>query len=198
MSKKIRSNSFAARLTGAQRDELFEALAGGLAYRAAGGRIRSWIKANDEAGLNGEGPHRELALADHSMVCRWYQGVCAERRYEEALEVAAVAEAQGPADPEGEARCALGRARWLAVHADLTVTQIVALERSLLARDRLALDREKVAMRQRRQAAVDGLCGERAQQERGTDRPEPVDFRSGGEKLDLDRMNGMDGMRAAG
>lgn len=161
MSKKIRSNSFAARLTAAQRDELFEALAGGLAFRAAGEKIRDWIKANDEAGLNGEGPHSELALADHSMVCRWYQGVRAERRYEEAKEIATVVEAQDQGDLAEQGQRALVHARWLAALQGLKVTEIVALERSEVARERLELERAKLADRQRRYISLAAYLTER-------------------------------------
>jgi len=161
MSKKIRSNSFSARLTAAQRDELFEALAGGLAFREAGGKIRDWIKANDEAGLNGEGPHPELALADHSVVCRWYQGVRTERRYETAREIATVVEQQDLGSLAEQGQRALAHARWLAALEGLKVTEIVALERSQLARERIELEREKLADRQRRQASLAAFLMER-------------------------------------
>lgn len=161
MSKKIRSNSFAARLTAAQRDELFEALAEGLALGAAAEKVRDWIKANDEAGLNGPGPQPELALADHSVVGRWYRGVRAERRYAEARERAAVAEEQDMGDIALEGRRALMHARWLATHDDLTVTQIVALERSQVLRERLELDRAKLAERQRRYISLANYLAER-------------------------------------
>lgn len=166
MSRKIRSNSFAARLTAAQRDELFEALAGGLAFRAAGEKIRDWIKANDEAGLNGDGPHPDLALADHSMVCRWYRGVRAERRYAEAREIATVVEQQDPGDLAEQAQRALVHARWLATLQELKVTEVVALERSQVARERLELERAKLADRQRRHISLAAYFTERDARQR--------------------------------
>jgi len=42
---KLRSDSFAARLTPAQRDELFIALAGGLGLPEAAAKVSEWTKA---------------------------------------------------------------------------------------------------------------------------------------------------------
>lgn len=150
MKKTIRSNSFAARLTPAQRDELFEAITAGLSYHDAAKKIRDWITANDAAGRNGPRPVRPLKLSEATTIGKWYHATATERRHALVAEVAKVAQAHCPADYEAQGRRALGQARYLATLEGLSVADIVMLERSELARDKLALEREKLAYQQRR------------------------------------------------
>lgn len=155
MVKKISPNSFIARLTAAQREELFFALSDGLGYRQALGKIRAWMQANDEAGLNGDKAGREIRMSAISVLSKWYRNAVAQRRYERAKEAAAVALAHAPADFEEQARRALGHARYLATLEGLAVSDIASLERNELARERLAFDREKHADQQRRDAVLE-------------------------------------------
>lgn len=152
--KKISPNSFIARLTAAQREELFFALSDGLGYRQALVKIRAWMQANDEAGLNGDKAGREIRMSAISVLSKWYRNAVAQRRYERAKEAAAVALAHAPADFEEQARRALGHARYLATLEGLGASDIASLERNELARERLAFEREKHADQLRRDAVL--------------------------------------------
>lgn len=169
--RKIRSNSFSARLTAGQRDELFAALAGGLAYADAAIKVYEWIKENDAAlaadpksrpGLfplsRRKGRRAVSKFPPRSSIQAWYQATAAEHRYEAAKQVAIVAQAQCPADYDDQARRALGQARFLATLEGLRVSEIAVLEKNEIARQKLALEREKVAgstRDQRRELVLD-------------------------------------------
>lgn len=141
--KTIRSNSFAARLTAEQRDELFELLAEGLSYREGAEKVRDWIMANDEAGLNGTQPARELRLTEATTIRRWYHATSVERRYALARETFMASQAHHPENYKTQTWAALDQARYLAVHENLRVTDIAMLERNELNRQKLAFQREK-------------------------------------------------------
>ncbi|MBS0632022.1 MAG: hypothetical protein JSS11_08925 [Verrucomicrobia bacterium] len=162
MNRKIRSNSFAARLTPAQRDELFTALAGGLAYREAGEKIRLWVKENVAAGLVRSRGTREYKLSEPMPIARWYHATAAERRYEVAKEAALVAQAHCPADYDEQARRALGQAKFLATLEGLRISDIAILEKNDIAREKLALEREKLEMNKREKR-----CEELREESRG-------------------------------
>lgn len=135
------SNSFAARLTAAQREELFAALANGLSYTASAVKIRDWITVNAAAGLNEVQPGGEVPLAKVSTISRWYRGMAAQRRYEPA----GVGRRQG-----------------------LKTAEIVALEKIELAREKFELEREKVAYERGRDRLLEKarLLVERMQRDR--------------------------------
>ncbi len=138
--KKIYSNSFAARLTAAQREELFTALAGGLGYAEAAVKVRDWMRENEAARPAGSRVRREIKLSAPITIGKWYQAVAVERRYEVAKAAALVTQASCPADYDEQARRALGQARFLATLEGLRVSEIVALEKNEIARAKLAFD----------------------------------------------------------
>lgn len=130
---KLRSDSFAAGLTPAQRDELFALLAGGKSLAEAA----RWVR-----GLGAKAPSQQALSA-------WYAGARIERRYSAAKESALVAQANCPADYTEAARRALGQARFLATLEDLAPKEIAALEKIDLTREKLDLDRQRLAQDQR-------------------------------------------------
>lgn len=129
---KLRADSFAARLTPAQKEELFADLAGGKALSACAEKVFAWTKA--------EGWKRPSTSA----ISAWYQGAKVERRYAAAKEAALVAQANCPADYDEQARRALGQAKFLAVLEDLSPMDLAFLEKNEIAREKLKLDREKL------------------------------------------------------
>jgi hypothetical protein len=132
---KLRSDSFAARLTPAQRDELFIALAGGLGLPEAAAKVAEWTKAE----WGGRKPSTQAISA-------WFQGAKVERRFLAAKESALVAQANCPADYDEQARKALGQAKFLATLEDLSAMDIAFLEKNEIAHQKLELDRQKLAM----------------------------------------------------
>ena len=132
---KLRSDSFAARLTPAQRDELFIALAGGLGLPEAAAKVCDWTRAE----WGGRKPSTQAISA-------WFIGTTRERRFLAAKESALVAQANCPADYDEQARKALGQARFLATLEELSPTDIAALDKNELIRQKLDLDRQKLAM----------------------------------------------------
>lgn len=130
---KLRSDSFAARLTAAQREELFALLAGGKSL-AEGAQ---WVRGK------GAKPPSQQALS------AWFAGARIERRFVAAKEAALVAQANCPADYSEGARRALGQARFLATLEDLTPKEIAVLEKNDLTREKIELDRQKLAQDQR-------------------------------------------------
>ncbi len=130
---KLRSDSFAARLTPAQRDELFVALAGGLSLTEAASKVGEWTKS--------EGWRKPSTQA----ISAWFQGAKVERRFMAAKEAALVTEANCPADYDEKARRALGQAKFLAVLEDLSPMDLAFLERNDIAKQKLDLDRQKLA-----------------------------------------------------
>lgn len=142
--KKIRSNSFAARLTTEQRDELFDALAGGLSQPEAALKVRDWTMANHAARRNGAQPVRAIDPPDASTIGKWYRATVLERRCAAARAVDEAARLHCPPDYEEQTRRALGLARLLAILEGLRPSDIALLEKIEIARDKLALDREKL------------------------------------------------------
>jgi len=130
---KLRSDSFAARLTAAQREDLFALLAGGKSLAEAA----RWVR---DAGARA--PSQQALSA-------WYAGARIERRYSAAKESALVAQANCPADYTEAARRALGQARFLATLEDLAPKEIAVLEKNDLTREKIELDRQKLAQDQR-------------------------------------------------
>ena len=144
---KLRSDSFAARLSPAQRDELFVLLAGGLSLVDAAKQVHAWTKAE----WGGKPPSTQAISA-------WFQGAKVERRFSAAKESALVAQANCPADYDEQARRALGQAKFLAVLEDLSPMDLAFLEKNEIAREKLKLEREKLerdTRLQRRDLALD-------------------------------------------
>ena len=131
---KLRSDSFAARLTPAQRDELFEKLAGGMSLDEAAAMVGGWTKAE-----GWKKPSRQA-------ISEWYTRTKVERRYIAAKESALVAQANCPADYDDQARRALGQAKFLAVLEDLEPKEVAALEKNEIAREKLALEKQRLAL----------------------------------------------------
>ena len=144
---KLRSDSFAARLTPQQRDELFARLAGGLSLREAALQAHAWTKAE----WGGKPPSDQAISA-------WFVGQRVERKMLAAREAALVAQANCPADVDEQARRALGQAKFMAVLQDLEPMDIAMLEKNQIAREKLELEKEKLARDlrlQRRDLALD-------------------------------------------
>ena len=165
-ARKLRKDSFAARLSDAQKDELFGALAGGLGYSEAAAKVRTWTG----------------RTASSQAISTWFQGAKVERRFAAAKESALVAQANCPADYDEQARRALGQAKFLAVLEDLSAMDIAFLEKNELAREKLALEKQKLAQDQRltrRDLALDRakLLLERARGgEKGEDLQKQIDL----------------------
>lgn len=132
---KLRKDSFAARLSPAQRDELFAALAGGLGLDEAAGRVLGWTKAE----WGGKAPSTTAISA-------WFQGAKVERRYAAAKEASLVTQANCPADYDEQARKALGQAKFLAVLEDLSPMDLAFLEKNQIAREKLELEKKRLAL----------------------------------------------------
>lgn len=143
--RRIYSNSFAARLTASQRDELYEALSAGLKYDDGAAMVRDWIQANDAARPPGTPPGRPMALSNGSSIGKWFHAATAARRYEQARRAALTARARDPDDGKTPSRSALDQARYVALLEGLKPRDIAAFERNELAREKLALEREKFA-----------------------------------------------------
>ena len=133
ISRKLRSDSFAAQLTLTQREDVFAALAGGESLADAAQRVRAWIGKPVSA----------------QAVSTWFAGARVERRFAAAKESALVAQANCPADYDEQARRALGQAKFLATLEDLTPGDIAALDRNELARQKIELERQRLAQDQR-------------------------------------------------
>ncbi|MBS0631194.1 MAG: hypothetical protein JSS11_04715 [Verrucomicrobia bacterium] len=146
MRLKTRSNSFAARLTAAQREELFTALGDGLSYKDAALRIQEWYQANAAAGHPGFRTGSALKAPCPTCICAWYRAALTKQRYAVAKEVAAASQADCPADFDEQASLALGQARYLATLEGLSVSALTALERNELTRKKLALEEERLAL----------------------------------------------------
>lgn len=126
---KLRADSFAARLTAAQRDELFAALAGGEALRAAAQRVQQWT---------GRRPSTQALSA-------WQVGEGRRRRHLAAREAMLVSMANCPPDMDAQTRRALGHAKYLAALEALAPREVAALLKADLDERRLELDRQKLA-----------------------------------------------------
>ena len=162
---KLRSDSFAARLTPAQRDELFQLLASGKSLAQAAAQVHEWTKKE----WGGRPPSTQAISA-------WFAGARVERRMAAAKEAALVAQASAPADYDEQARRALGQAKFMATLEGLDAMEIALLERNEIARQKLELDKRKLDMDRRlarRDLALDRakLLLERA---RGGDRGEDL------------------------
>jgi hypothetical protein len=131
--KKLREDSFAAKLSTPQRDELFHDLAGGLGLVAAAQKSHEWTKAE----WGGRPPSR-------TSVSDWFEGERVRRKYEAAKMAAVVTEANCPADYDAAARRALGQAKFATVLSDLSPMEVAALERNDIAKAKNALLERKV------------------------------------------------------
>lgn len=131
---KLRKDSFAARLTPTQRDDLFAKLAGGMGLREAALQVHAWTKAE----WGGKPPSDQAISA-------WFVAQRVERKMLAAREAALVAQANAPADIDDQARRALGQAKFMAVLQDLEPMDIAMLEKNEIARQKLDLEREKLA-----------------------------------------------------
>lgn len=167
---KLRADSFAARLTPAQRDELFSALAGGKSLAEAVELAGGWTKA--------EGWKKPSQQA----ISAWFQGAKIERRYLAAKEAALVTQANCPADYDEQARRALGQAKFLATLEDLSPMDVAFLEKNQIAREKLELERRRLDLDvriTRRNLALDRarILLERARGgERGEDLQKQIDL----------------------
>lgn len=133
MSQKLRKDSFAARLTPAQREELFVFLAGGGGLADAAKKVLEWTKAE----WGGKAPSTQAISA-------WFAGARIERRHAAAKEAMFVGMANCPADVDEQTRKAIGQAKYLAVLEDLTPMDLAFLEKNEIAKQKLELDRIKV------------------------------------------------------
>lgn len=129
---KLRSDSFAAKLSPEQRDELYVALCGGVAYAAATSQVKAW---------SGRKPS-EAALST------WFTRERITRTVALAREAGLVASAAAPADYTAQERAALGRARFLTLLKDLEPEQIAKLDRNDLHRQRLAIESRRLELDQ--------------------------------------------------
>lgn len=144
------SHSFAARLTEAQLDQLFNAMANGIKYADAADMARGWMKANAAAMPPGTPAGRMPAIPGGSAVGKWFKNQQAARRYLRNRD-AARARAAGTT----ETRHALEQARAAAVMEGLKPTEIAAFERNELTREKLQLEREKLAYQRGRDAVIE-------------------------------------------
>ena len=133
--KKLRKDSFAARLTPAQRDELFAKLAGGMGLDEAAKLVHTWTKAE----WGGKAPSTQAVSA-------WFAGARVERRHSAAKEAMLVGMANCPADMDELTRKALGQAKYLAVLEDLEPRDVVAMAKLDLDERKLDLDERKLAL----------------------------------------------------
>ncbi len=178
MGKKLRSDSFAARLTPRRRDELFESLAGGMSLQEAAELVGKWTKA-EGCPATGSGRARKPST---QAISAWFAGARVERRFLAAKEAALVAQANCPDDFDAQARRALGQARFLAALEELSPGEIAKLERNELLRAKLELDRQKLEQDNRvaRQAlALDRarlLLARQKRGETGADLQEQIDL----------------------
>lgn len=138
MKQKLRKDSFAARLTPAQREELFVKLVGGMGLDDAARQVHEWTKAE----WGGKAPSTTAVSA-------WFVGAKVERRHVAAKEAMLVAQANCPADYTDQARRALGQAKYLAVLEDLSPMDLAFLEKNDIAWAKIELDRKKLAQDQR-------------------------------------------------
>lgn len=134
MNPKLRSDSFAARLSAAQREELFMLLAGGGSLAEAAAKVGEWTKA--------EGWRKPSTQA----ISAWFAGARVERRHLAAKEAMLVAQANCPADYDEQARRALGQAKYLAVLEDLSPMDLAFLEKNQIAREKLELEKQRLAL----------------------------------------------------
>ena len=130
---KLRKDSFAARLSAAQKDELFALLAGGKGLDEAAAQVHEWTK--EEWG--GRPPSTQAISA-------WFAGARVERRFAAAKEAALITQANCPEDFDEQARRALGQAKFLTVLEELSPKEVAALEKNELTRQKLELDKRKL------------------------------------------------------
>jgi hypothetical protein len=156
MTRKLRSNSFAARLSEAQRDELMEALwTSRWSLDEAAGKVAEWT---------GQTVSRSaLSRYFHQRQIAW--------RMERARKAGEAAEAAAPKDLDERARAAVGYQKMVSVlGGELAPKDIAAFERNELARRkqeleerRLEIDERKLTLLERKAAAADeaeGLAGD--------------------------------------
>lgn len=131
---KLRADSFAARLSPAQRDELFALLAGGKSLAEAAAQAHAWTKAE----WGGKAPSTQAVSA-------WFAGERVARRLHIAREVAIQTEANCPADYDEQTRRALGQAKFLAMLEELSPKEVAIFDRNELLRQKVELDKQKLA-----------------------------------------------------
>lgn len=146
MRLKLRSDSFSARLTAVQREELFTALGDGLSTRAASLKVYEWYRQNAAAGHPGFRAGAEIKAPSISCISLWYRTTLVRQRHAEARAVATVAQTSCPVDYDEQASRALGQARYLATLEGLSVSGLATLERNELTRKKLALEEERLAL----------------------------------------------------
>jgi hypothetical protein len=146
MRLKLRSDSFSARLTAAQREELFAILNDGLSLRAASLKVYAWYQENAAAGHHGFRAGRRIKAPSISCISLWYRTALVRQRHAEARAVATVAQASCPVDYDEQASRSLAQARYLATLEGLSVSGLATLERNELTRKKLALEEERLAL----------------------------------------------------
>ncbi len=146
MRLKLRSDSFSARLTAAQREELFAALGDGLSTRAASLKVYEWYQQNAAAGHPGLRAASQIKAPSISCISLWYRTTLVRQRHAEARAVATVAQASCPVDYDEQASRSLAQARYLATLEGLSVSGLATLERNELTRRKLALEEERLAL----------------------------------------------------
>lgn len=134
---KLRKDSFAARLSAAQKDELFALLAAGKGLAEAAAQVHEWTKGE----WGGRAPSTQAISA-------WFAGARVERRFAAAKEAALITQANCPEDFDEQARRALGQAKFLATLEELSPTEVAQLERNELLRQKLDLQREQLHLDQ--------------------------------------------------
>mgnify|MGYP006273515525 CR=1 FL=1 len=156
MTRKLRSNSFAARLDEAQRDELMEALwTSRWSLEEASERVAQWTG----------------APVSRSAVSRYFHQRQIAWRMKRARKAGEAAEAAAPEDLDERARAAVGYQKMVSVlGGELAPKDIAAFERNELARRkqeleerRLEIDERKLTLLERKAAAADeaeGLAGD--------------------------------------
>lgn len=150
--RKLRADSFAARLNEDQRDELMHGLwTSALSYADAAVLVSEY----------GAGPVSESALR------KWFHTHQLAWRMQRAKLAGIEAEKNAPADLDERARAAIGYQKMVAMlGGELAPKDIVAFERNELARRkqelderRLGIDERKLALLEKKAAAADAAKG---------------------------------------
>ena len=132
--QKLRKDSFAARLTRPQKDELFSFLAEGGGLKEAAEMVHAWTKAEW-----GGKPPSTTAVSD------WFIAARIERKFEVAKLSGEVAEANAPANVDEKTRRAIGQAKFTMVLGDLSPMDFAFLEKNEIAKRKVELEEKKHA-----------------------------------------------------
>lgn len=141
--RKPRKDGWAASLAPELQDDLFRGL--------AAGKGPEWVREQ----LKGTGTRRPSDTA----ISQWLARERVRRRMDLAIVSAAEAAAHCPKDSEDLTRRGIAQAKFTAVMGDLTPYEVVAFEANAIAREKLELERIKVAQDNRvarRNLALDG------------------------------------------